>query len=161
MGPRHDEIPKATEEFRRRIRSQMRAAARRYQVRIDADAMVVGSAEIGVLATAPIKKTRVSSALIFFSFPQTACGRQTLPTGFYIVEAYRDAATGTGGLAHLDPSTGREIVRIPQHHALSHEAAAAVDIRAPASPTSAVVVGLWSNVGDDSTHVEYDLTNGT
>lgn len=161
MEQPHYDIPKATEEFRERIRSEMRAAAKRYQVTIDADSMVIGSAEIGLLATAPIKKMGASSALIFFSFPQTACGRETLPTGFYIVEAYRDAATGTGGLAHLDPSTGREIVRIPQHHTLSHKAAAAVDIRAPASPTSAVVVGLWSNTGDDSTHVEYDLTNRT
>lgn len=160
---RHDpSIERALHRARKRIARDMNRAARRAGVTIDTDPMVIGSRDDGQLVIVPILDGPFAKALIYFSFQETACGSNTLPPGFYMLESVLNDTSQVVAVIHKNLE-GRIIFRYPVDTSISHNHTAIVGVKltTPEDPDAlGDSVNAWFNSRDGGTHIEYDLTNG-
>lgn len=169
LSPRSHQMEEARlrakqSSFMKSVRKEFLKAAKRFNLSIDTKSIVTSTHTTGFLAVATIPSTSKADALLYFSFPQSACGQNSLPSAFYKIETVKDQNTGTlTGVRHLD-ERGKEIITVPLDTTISHShhhtTGSKIVTGSDQDPSAAVSVFAWYNTGDDNTHIEYDLTNG-
>jgi hypothetical protein len=162
--PRSARLRAKQASFMESLRKGFLKAAKRFDLGIDTKSIVTSMHTTGFLAVATIPSTSKADALLYFSFPQSACGQNALPSAFYKIETVKDPNTGTlTGVRHLD-ERGKEIITVPLDTTISHShhhtTGSKIVTGSDQDPSAAVSVFAWYNTGDDNTHIEYDLTNG-
>ena len=154
----------AKDQYTQKLRAAFDEASERFDVTVDTESLVTSTHSNGYIAVATIPSTSIADALIYFSFPSSACGSNALRPGFYLIESVKDENTGKLiGVRHFD-KRGREVVTIPLDKTISHThhhtTGSKIVTGSNQSPTAAASVFAWFNTGDGNTHIEYDLTNG-
>lgn len=152
------------DNFTSSLRAGFLEAAERFGVEVDTGSIVTSTHREGYIAVATIPSTAIADALLYFSFPKSECGRNSLPSAFYKIETVKDTDTGTlTGVRHLDQQ-GKDITTVPLNtkisHTHHHTTGSKIVTGSEQNPSAAVSVFAWYNTGEDNTHIEYDLTNG-
>lgn len=151
-------------KFMQNLNTAFDEASERFDVTVNTDSLVTSTHNEGYIAVATIPSTPIADALIYFSFPNTACGSGALKPGFYRIETVKDQKTGKlVGVRHLD-KRGLEVFTVPLDKTISHThhhtTGSKIVTGSDQNPTAAVSVFAWYNTGDGNTHIQYDLTNG-